>query len=131
MASIEIQGVSQLIEKLGRIEQAQDVLEPPMRRAGLRIQAAMAKYPTQRAGSSYRRTGTLGRRWVAPPPERSSNGIVQKIGNSTSYGPFVQSQMFQAAVHKGRWQTDEMVLKREQDAIVGDFERAIQRELDK
>lgn len=129
MASIVIEGIDRLMAKLGSAA-ANDVLRPPMQRAVYRLQAGMAVYPQQRAGSRYIRTGTLGRRWTTKV-EQSDNGLTGKIGNNTSYGPFVQSQMFQAAVHKGRWQTDEMVLKREQDAIVSDFERAIQRELDK
>ena len=129
MASIVIEGIDKLMAKLGSAA-ANDVLRPPMQRAVYRLQAGMAVYPQQRLGSRYIRTGTLGRRWTTKV-EQSENGLTGKIGNNTSYGPFVQSQMFQAAVHKGRWQTDEMVLKREQDAIVNDFERAIQRELDK
>ena len=123
MASIEIRGIDELVRKLGSV-QGNAVLRPPMQRAVFRLQAGMAKYPRARAASRYRRTGTLGRRWTTKIDE-SAGGLVGKVGNNTSYGPFVQSQMFQAAVHQGLWQTDEDVAKKEEAAIVADFERTI------
>lgn len=125
--TIEITGITEAIETLGMAETV-TALRPPMQRAVHRVQAAMARYPAQRAGSAYRRTGTLGRRWTTRVSE-NSNGIEGKVGNNTIYGPFVQSEMFQAAVHRGRWQTDADVLERETAAIVADFERAIEAAL--
>lgn len=124
MATIEIYGVTELIETLGMAEGV-SVLRPPMQRAVARLHTAMAHYPPQRAGSTYRRTGTLGRRWTTRVIERG-DGLEGKVGNNTVYGPFVQSQMFQAGVHSGRWQTDQQVMDEQQASIVADFERAIQ-----
>jgi hypothetical protein len=123
MAQIEIQGIDALFRKLGNVT-AISTLRPPMQRSVYRLQAGMAKYPAQRAGSSYRRTGTLGRRWTSVVTE-SVNGLVGTVGNNTSYGPWVQSEMFQAAVHRGRWQTDQDVATKETPAIIADFEQAI------
>jgi hypothetical protein len=128
MASIEIQGIDALIRKLDSMEQVNDVLNPPMQRAVLRLQRDMADYPPARPGSSYRRTGTLGRRWLSKV-ERTGNGLVGTVGNNTSYGPWVQSKMFQARWMR-HWQTDEDVLERNRQRIVDDFEQAIQRALD-
>ena len=125
MAQIEIQGIDALFRKLGNVG-AIATLRPPMQRGVFRLQAGMAKYPAQRAGSSYVRTGTLGRRWVAPPIKETANGIIGTVGNNTKYGPWVQSSAFQAKVHQGRWQTDADVVEKEQGAIVADFENAIQ-----
>jgi hypothetical protein len=127
MASIEVQGVSELIAQLG-VAETVSVLRPPMQRAVYRLQAAMAHYPPQRAGSAYRRTGTLGRRWTTRIVERAG-GLEGKVGNNTVYGPFVQSQMFQASVHRGRWQTDQQVLDEQTATITADFERAIEAAL--
>lgn len=124
MANIEIQGIEELFRKLGGAV-AISTMRPPMQRSVYRLQAGMAKYPPQRLGSSYRRTGTLGRRWTTAISE-SADGLVGKIGNSTSYGPFVQSEMFQSRVHQGLWQTDADVAKQEQAAIVRDFDQTIQ-----
>lgn len=129
MAEITIKGIDKLIAKLGRIE-ATDILRQSMQRSVFRLQAAMAKYPTQRAGSNYRRTGTLGRRWTTKVAQNGDK-LIGTVGNSTSYGPFVQSAMFQAAVHQGRWQTDEQVVEKERPAIVDDFKRTIDKELAK
>jgi hypothetical protein len=130
MATIEIQGIDALIRKLDSMEQVNDVLNPPMQRAVLRLQRDMADYPPARPGSSYRRTGTLGRRWTTEIT-RNGNGLIGKTGNNTSYGPWVQSKQFQARVHRGRWQTDEDVLERNRRRITDDFDATIQRELDK
>lgn len=127
MATIEISGIAEAIETLGLAE-TMTTLRPPMQRAVYRIQAAMSRYPAQRPGSAYRRTGTLGRRWTTRITE-SANGIEGEVGNNTVYGPFVQSEMFQAGVHRGRWQTDADVLERETAAITDDFERTIQAAL--
>ena len=124
---IEIQRVEEAIELLGVVGTV-EVLRVPMQRNVQRLQAAMAHYPAQRAGSGYRRTGTLGRRWTTRVTERS-DGLEGKVGNNTTYGPFVQSQMFQATVHRSRWQTDQQVIDEQQAAIVADFERAIQAAL--
>lgn len=123
MAQIEIRGIDALFRKLDSAA-AIATLRPPMQRGVFRLHAGMAKYPAQRAGSSYRRTGTLGRRWTSVVTE-SANGLVGTVGNNTSYGPWVQSSMFQAAVHQGRWQTDQDVATKETPAIIADFEQAI------
>ncbi len=127
MTSIKIEGVDKLIAKLGNVE-GHAVLRKPMTRAVLRLQAGMAKYPAQRAGSSYVRTGTLGRRWTHRISE-SAAGVAGKVGNNTSYGPLVQSAAYQSRIHSALWQTDEQVLKEQQPAIVRDFEQAISEAL--
>lgn len=129
MAEITITGIDALVRKLDSMERVNNVLTPPMQRAVLRLQRDMADYPPQRPGSSYVRTGTLGRRWTTQVT-RSGDGLQGKIGNNTVYGPFVQSQRFQASVHRGRWQTDEDVVRRNEQRIIDDFQQAIQRALD-
>ncbi len=123
MANIEIRGVEELIAKLGRAA-ALDTLRPPMQRGVLLLQAGMANYPPARAGSRYVRTGTLGRRWTTKISQ-DAQGLTGKVGNNTSYGPFVQSSMFQAAVHRGTWQTDEDGMTREKPTLVDDSDQAI------
>lgn len=123
MASIEITGIPELITKLGKAA-ATRTLRPAMNRSVLRLQRDMAKYPIQRVGSSYIRTGTLGRRWTTKVMQ-NANGLTGKVGNNTSYGPFVQSSMFQAEIHAGRWQTDQDTLDKNRSAIVKDFQNAI------
>lgn len=121
--TIEISGVDALIAKLGKV-QGTNVLRPPMQRAVLRIQRDMQEYPTQRIGSTYRRTGTLGRLWTIRI-QQSGQYLEGKVGNRVKYAPFVQSRQFQSRVHRGRWQTDERVVNLNARTIVRDFEATI------
>lgn len=127
--SIEIRGVDKLLKKLGKV-QTHTVLEPPMRRAVLRLQRDMQEYPPQPANSLYRRTGTLGRRWTTRIT-RSASGLSGRVGNNTRYAPWVQSQRFQRGIHQRTgWPTDIQVIERNRAAIVDDFKRAIDRALE-
>ena len=121
--TIQIKGIDELIRKLGRAEGMKH-LRAPMQRAVYRLQARMAQYPAQRPNSTYRRTGTLGRKWTSKI-EQSSTSITGRVGNNTSYAPLVQSYRFQARIHRGLWQTDRYVVDTEYRTIVGDFENAI------
>lgn len=129
MASIEIKGIDALRRKLSNMADVNDVLRPPMQRAVARLQRDMANYPPARPGSSYVRTGTYGRRWTTLIRE-SGQGMVGTIGNNTVYAPAVGSERFQARVHRNRWLTDQRAVERNRQAIVDDFERAIQRVVD-
>ncbi len=125
--SIQIKGVDELIRKLGKVEGTKH-LRPPMQRAVYRLQARMAQYPAQRTNSSYRRTGTLGRKWTSKI-EQGNGSITGKVGNNASYAPLVQSYRFQARIHRGLWQTDRYVVDTEYRTIVRDFENAISEAL--
>lgn len=119
---ITIKGIPELEAKLGRAA-AVATIRPPMERAVRRIQADLAKYPSPPAGTKYRRTGTLGRRWTA---EVRDGGLTGVVGNNTPYAQWVEAAEYQAKVHQGRWPTDEEVLEKEKGAIVADFEKAIE-----
>ena len=139
MASIRIEGVKELQAKLGRAG-ANRTLRDPMHRAVLRLQRDMADYPDRSSGElfvgprqanykPYIRTGTLGRRWTTKVSQ-SGAGVTGKVGNNTEYAPWVQSERFQAGIHRGNWQTDEQVVERNRDRIVGDFQREIDKALE-
>ena len=129
MANIEIRGIDALMRKLNNAQDVNNVLRPPMQRAVFRLQRDMAQYPPARPNSSYVRTGTYGRRWTTQLNE-SGQGLTGKVGNKVSYGPFVQSERFQAAIHRNRWLTDQRAVDNNRQRIVDDFEQAIQRALD-
>ena len=124
---ITIKGVPELYRKLDRAA-AIETLRPPMQRAVLGLQAGMAKYPPAVPGSAYRRTGTLGRTWTSRVTP-TGDGLEGRVGNVTVYAPAVQSALEQAAVHRGRWQTDESEIERQQSMIEADFQDAIDRAL--
>ena len=119
---LKLDGFDELRKKLGDFK-ALDVLTPPMQDAMIRLEGRMKQYPPQRP-TKYIRTGVLGKRWVTKV-ERQGGRLVGSVGNNTTYAPFVQSAMFQAKIHQGRWQTDQIVMDEEQAAIIRDFERAI------
>lgn len=129
IVNIRIEGVDRVIRKLGNVKGV-DILITPMREVVLRLESDMKEYPIQDAESRYVRTGTLGRRWTNRV-QMSNNGIIGTVGNNTEYAPFVQSRIFQAAVHRGRWQTAEDVLERRRTWIVNRFERAIRRAMER
>ncbi len=127
---IEVKGIEQLNRKLARIQQRLDTGDPgstlrqAMRRAVLRVQAGMMDYPTQRSGSSYRRTGTLGRRWTSEV-YAEGDSLIGKVGNVTKYAPQVQSEKFQSKAHKGRWQTDVQVIRELEPEINAEFQALV------
>lgn len=105
-----------------------DILQGPLDRGAFRIEAAMKVYPSQRSGSTYRRTGTLGRRWTTR--RISAPGMAgREVGNNTEYAPFVQSSELQAYMHRGVWQTDEEVIERLAPGIRRDVETTLERTL--
>ena len=159
MASIEIRGVDELIRKLGKVEGANVLQAPmrravyriqkdmadydrvPAVRSGEWAAWVNAHSPAKaaqirgaywakvkKAGKHPGRTGTLGRRWTTRIT-RSAGGLTDKVGNNTKYAPWVQSERFQAGLHRKRWQTDQQVINDNRRAIVDDFEREIRRVL--
>ena len=129
MPNIEIVGLPELLRKLDRIggDLAQ-TLRPPMQRSLNRIVADMSDYPLQRPGSTYRRTGTYGRKWTTAITSHG-DGLEGRAGNNIIYGPFVGSKRFQSRVHRGRWATDEDTLHKHLPAITRDFQDAVDEAL--
>lgn len=126
--TIRIEGIDAIVKRLDSAT-ATATLQRAMLRSVHLLQNRMALYPSQRAGSTYVRTGTLGRRWTTAV-ETKGTTIRGRVGNNTSYGPFVQSKAFQASIHRGRWQTDQDVMDRSLTTIQGYFEDEIGRALD-
>jgi hypothetical protein len=74
----------------------------------------------------YQRTGGLGRSWT----HRVTGAGVEFVGNvgtNIKYAKWVQSAEKQAAVHQGRWRTDEQAIAQFKPRIVKRFEAAIRR----
>ena len=105
-----------------------DVLRPAFHRSGLGVEAAMKPYPPPPSGSRYVRTGRLGRTWTTNT-RTFGETIVTSTGNVTRYARYVQAEGQQARVHRGRWQTDELVLTRRRGAIEGNVSSALRSAL--
>lgn len=70
--------------------------------------AQMTRYPAQRTGSTYRRTGTLGRSWSRQPITHTASEWRVVIGSNGAIAPYnryVQDRDRQARIHQGRWLT--------------------------
>lgn len=85
----------------------------------------LASYPAQRAGSTYRRTGQLGRLWTSAKPTWASKptGFIGTLGNATSYGPYVQGD--EQSPSNGHWKTAADVLDGHTTEIFGIFDDAL------
>lgn len=106
----------------------------PAREAGRMLKEQLAKYPVQaspkRGQKVYRRKGNLGRGWSVSVKVLS--GSVQvSVSNPVRYSPFVQSERLQASWHRGRWTTEEKVLRENTGKIEALFKAALNREADK
>ena len=108
------------------------IVQPPLDRGGMRVEAGIKPYPPPPPDSRYVRgapphSEKLGSRWTTR--RISDQGFAgREIGNNASYGPFVQSRELQARVHQDRWQTDEEIITRELPATVRDVEQALVNE---
>jgi hypothetical protein len=143
--TVKIEGMERLKKIFGR--DWKGVFQAGCLAAGKEIAAKLEVYPPQRRGESmefvsdrqrrgffaklrageievpYRRTGTLGRKWMTRALGPGRVGAV--VGNPTPYGPFVQSEERQAPIHRGTgWPTDVQVV--EQAKSEGLIEKAMQ-----
>lgn len=81
-------------------------------RALLIVAADLADYPAAPAGSTYQRTGTLGRLWTGAQPVWSNTtglGFTGTLANATPYGPYVQDAQ-QQAPWMDYWKTNQEAL---------------------
>lgn len=146
--NVSIEGLDRVLQKLGRFETLR-ILEEPMERSLVKIENVLKEYPDPPAPGEWAakthpaqkrayfallraglikpgRTGTLGRRWTHAIT-MTNEGMEGRVGNNTTYGPFVQSKRFQARFHRGRWKTDEEAIQELRDEIIRDFEDTAHR----
>jgi hypothetical protein len=129
MASIEVEvkGLSEIIKALeGGAEGIRKAAQRGMAKSVAFGQAFLAEYPPAPPGSSYRRTGTLGRSWTTRVLDRGSE-VHGLIGNNVPYSFEVQDADRQAPVHRGRWQTVQDLTREPQ---AGTIQRMIQAEIE-
>lgn len=141
-AVIEVIGLEDVLKRLGDAA-SPAVLAKGMHRAVAIVQKAVAVYPPASGRSMgpfkserqrryvmvlvstgqipYRRTGTLGRRWTTSV-EGSGVDIVGRIGNNTTYGPYVMgNEGTQASYHVGTWPRAVEVAERNKGEVVNCF----------
>ena len=117
-----LEGVQRKIDNLQRM----NYLEGVASAGGDLLRAEMRRYPPAIPGSSYRRTGTLGKSWTKTVTRGGrGGGWLAQIGTRLNYAPYVQDEGRQAEVHQGRWQTVQSVAKDKQDDVLRFCVRAI------
>lgn len=123
-----IDGLEQLQSDVEQLRAAMEAEFPDGAMGELEIAAAQvlqllatyaAEYPPALADSWYRRTGTLGRLWMAATPHIAVSGHVldARIANATPYGPYVQDPDQQAPQHRGRWKTTDQIVQEHVEEI--------------
>lgn len=123
---IRIEGDKELMAALGKVDLA-SVLEPPLERGITGVVADLATYPPAPTGSTYVRTGTLGRRWVV-----TRGTMMRQASNNTDYARLVQDRDEQVAVHRRTgWPTAQGMVEKRLDAIEQDVETSLERALPK
>ena len=84
----------------------------------------MKVYPPPPPNSTYVRTGKLGRGW-GKKFEGNRRAEVRNVG--VSYAKYVQDYDMQAAIHRGRWQTTEMIARKRANDIKQIIVKALER----
>ena len=70
----------------------------------------------------------LGASWTKPVARKVGAGLIQAIvGTNVSYARYVQDSGFQAAIHKGNWQTVQDVARRQAQPIKRFIEQSLAR----
>lgn len=88
-----------LIEKLPELALAAG--EVGMQRALLFLHGQLPPYPPQRAGATYRRTGTLGRGFTTQTT-RFPDAVLGEIGTRVAYAPWVVGPRYPGTEIRGR-----------------------------
>ena len=139
--TIRITGVDALHKKLGSAA-ANATLRRPMQASVQVLKSRIAYYPPQRPPANPKRryirgygmeggkatSENLGKSWTSKV-QATIQGLLGVVGNDTTYGPWVQSEQFQARIHRNYWQTDRDVIQGETARIVRFFKQAIDRAL--
>lgn len=117
-------------EKAGR--DLRPELEQTTDRAVKYVHSSVPGYPPPPAGSTYERTGTLGRS-LTTEVRALGGDVVGAIGTNVVYSPWVISDEPamgagpQAWMHVGRWWTLQGVVEKARDAVVGIYREMVQR----
>lgn len=116
--TITIRGDEEALRKLVAIE-PERVAAEPLRKAAMALVGALARYPSPPSGSTYVRTGTLGRAWT-----QQGAGLRYVVGNNVRYATYVQGPE-QAWMHRGRWLTAEQAAEEVIEPLTRDIAAAV------
>jgi hypothetical protein len=127
MVVVEVRGLDEAQRRLDA--NLDRVLRRGTRRAIEHVRAVLATYPPKPPGSTYDRTGSLGRAWAVEVRGLAGN-IVGIAGNTMPYAPKVQDLQEQRDVHRGRWPTVQGVVQKEAGSITNIYQDELDQELE-
>jgi hypothetical protein len=123
--------LDELFDTLDRLDRIQDVLEPPAERNAALMEEDARDYPPELPNQRYRRTFRLRGGW-SHRVQRLPNGVQALTTNrGVLYNIWVQNEGQQAAIHRGRWQTDQQILDNRTPGILQNFDEAVQEAIDR
>lgn len=127
----ELRGLEELKARLDSLAKGMaGALKEASGEAALYAHSQVPPYPTAPTGSTYRRTGTLGRS-ITTDVRTLGSKYVGVIGTATVYAPWVISEKPvgsrgpQAWMHVGRWWTLHGVVRGAHDEIMRIYRKAI------
>ena len=92
--TLEVRGLDDLIRRFGKRDVARRPIVKALGQSGKVVRSGvLAPYDTPKPGSTYRRTGTLGRKLTV---RVDSGPLEARIGTRLSYGPYVIGDSTQA-----------------------------------
>lgn len=147
MIEITIRGLVEAQLRFG--QDVLDAIEPAIQSATARMEGEMKEYPRpipdghwarnttpkqrrfffwalRRGTIKGSRSLTLGRSWTRRV-FREGDELTGEVGNIRPYAPWVQSEVMQARMHRGRWTTDQAVMEAEEPRLVRDVEFFLRR----
>ena len=127
-------GLDKVIAKLKSLQAPELIseLQKTTHQAVAYVHSQVPPYPAPPAGSTYSRTGTLGR-GINTKVKTMGSEVIGIIGSPTPYSPWVISDEAaggagpQAWMHQGRWWTLQSVVKNTAAEVVKFFEDMIAR----
>jgi hypothetical protein len=138
-AEIEVKGLQELINKVGRITpEIQRAMDKTMEASLNTLHENVPSYPRKPEASSYIRQGILGKSIGSSeaggksgePTVYSIKGSGAKIegrfGTDLSYAKYVIDPDRQAYMHRGRWWTTENIVKASKSKILRLWDKMIQ-----
>lgn len=126
--SVTIRGLQEFLAKLKRLQGSQFsvAMRDATQEAVLYVYSTVPTYPPPPAGSSYRRTGTLGRS-ITTEVKAIGTRQVGSIGTNVVYAPYVIDKERQAGMHVGRWWTLQDVVLKARDKVIDIYIKAVRR----
>lgn len=123
--SVEVRGLTELLEKFEDLERALAHLTDPTQEAVDLLLDRVQFYPAEPPNSTYERTYNYRDSWEQDV-STSGQSTVGRLFSTISYGPYLKDEEEQAAIHEGRWPTLQEDVSSEEDNILALYDRYLE-----